>query len=495
MKENNTFFGANGHYSEVNATVGNNGSFKPEGAARSNMDYSIGYSSAALALIELAIESQEVRNSVDYLVYPICFNMRHAVELQLKELWRTLEELSKYREVALNEHRENKIKLDQINRGAVRAFPEVKDSVTHDIGIFWRLICEYAPIIDSRFSDIIELATEIITDIAEIDPTGQTFRYPASTESQIHLVDTPLINIIALKIRFECLIQILDFLDVLVRDIKYEYSWCKKTAHLSRFDIISAAYKMKPFLGQEKAYYKIAKKSIMQDFNISSNEYSKLIMALERDYSINGILSYDNKPKDLNFDDLVYILDIINALSPFRDAIEKSKSITTGFTEYVVGQSFNGEYVEEMMRRREAINNIISDITPEKLAELCALYDLSKEKKYTEIYHDGVKTNLKGINAALGDRSDLFRYINHYLEKTNFLEGIMSSLWSLNMVSIFNDLVSRYDLSQALWYPKLMAGYRHNSLGDYQYYNDKLAEIRERLIKEGKKIQYLRREG
>jgi len=117
MKENNTFFGANGHYSEVNATVGNNGSFKPEGVARSNMDYSIGYSSAALALIELAIESQEVRNSVDYLVYPICFNMRHAVELQLKELWRTLEELSKYREVALNEHRENKIKLDQINRG------------------------------------------------------------------------------------------------------------------------------------------------------------------------------------------------------------------------------------------------------------------------------------------------------------------------------------------------------------------------------------------
>jgi hypothetical protein len=486
MKENNTFFGANGHYSDVNATVGNNGSFKPEGVARSNMDYSIGYSSAALALIDLAITSQELRNNVDYLVYPICFNMRHAVELQLKEFWRALEGLSKYREAALNAYKEVKIKSHQQDRGKVRSFPAVKESVTHDIGIFWGLICEYAPIIDNRFSAIISLATEMIEDIAEIDPTGQTFRYPANTESLVHLVDTPLINIIALKIRFECLIEILDFLDIQIKDIKYEYSWCKITAHLSRFDIISAAYKMKSFLGQESAYYKIAKKSIMQEFNISSNEYSKLISTIENDYSINGVICFDNITKHLDINDLIYILDRLNALNPFKDDIIKSKNITSGFTEYVPGQSFDEGYFEVEKKRRETIYNIIGNIAPEKLAELCALYDLSKEKKYTEIYFEGIKSNLKEITAALSDKTILVRFINHYLEKTNFLEGIMSSLWSLNMTTIFNDLADRYDLSEALWYPKLIAGERHN---------DKLAEVGEKLIKANENIQYLRREN
>ncbi|PWK09869.1 transcriptional regulator [Pantoea ananatis] len=495
MKENNTFFGAHGHYSDVNATVGNNGSFRPEGVARSNMDYSIGYSSAALALIELALKSQELRNSVDYLVYPICFNMRHAVELQLKEFWRALEGLSKYREVALNAYREVKIKSNQLDRGKVRSFPEIKESVTHDIGIFWGLICEYAPIIDNRFSDIISLATEIIEDIAEIDPTGQTFRYPANTESLVHLVDTPLINILALKIRFEALIEILDFLDIQIKDIKYEYSWCKITAHLSRFDIISAAYKMKPFLGQESTYCKLAKKSIMQEFNISSNEYSKLISAIENDYSINGIICFDNTTKHLDVKDLIYILDRLNDLHPFKDDIAKSKNITTGFTKYVPGQTFNEEYYDKMHKRRETICNIIEEITHVKLAELCALYDLSKEKKYTEIYFAGIKSNLKEITAALSDKKILFRMISHYFDKTNFLEGVMSSLWSLNMTKIFFELVRRYDLSEALWYPKLISGERHNSLADYQIYKDKLAEAEDKLIKANKSIQYLRREN
>ena len=57
MTENSTFFGAHGDFASANATVGENGSFAPEGMPRSNMDYSIGYSSAALSLIDLALKS------------------------------------------------------------------------------------------------------------------------------------------------------------------------------------------------------------------------------------------------------------------------------------------------------------------------------------------------------------------------------------------------------------------------------------------------------
>ena len=53
--ENDTFSG--GETTHLNATVGNNGSFAPEGEARSNTDYALGFSSAALELIRAAKES------------------------------------------------------------------------------------------------------------------------------------------------------------------------------------------------------------------------------------------------------------------------------------------------------------------------------------------------------------------------------------------------------------------------------------------------------
>lgn len=66
-KENDTFSG--GLNCQFNATVGHNGSGTAEGEPRSNIDYVNGFSSATLKLIDVAIESQEVYLSLDYLIY------------------------------------------------------------------------------------------------------------------------------------------------------------------------------------------------------------------------------------------------------------------------------------------------------------------------------------------------------------------------------------------------------------------------------------------
>ncbi|MFH5978358.1 hypothetical protein, partial [Clostridium perfringens] len=84
---------------------------------------------------------------------------------------------------------------------------------THDLFIIWSLIEEYAPLIDARFVKFIDLLTPFINDLAEMDSTGQTFRYPASNESQVHLDDTPIINIEILKVRFTNLVEVLKFLE------------------------------------------------------------------------------------------------------------------------------------------------------------------------------------------------------------------------------------------------------------------------------------------
>ena len=192
MHENSTFSG--GVDSHFNATVGNNGSGAPIGEARSNIDYAIGFSSAALEIIEVALTSQKLENCIDYLVYPICFNMRHAVELQLKKVWKDLSTLSVYRTVKLSEHRKKKIKSSPGLRGQLKIFPDLDEASTHDLRTIWNLIEEYAPLIDNRFVKIINLLAPFINDISDIDPTGQTFRYPqvmkAKFISLIHLLST-----------------------------------------------------------------------------------------------------------------------------------------------------------------------------------------------------------------------------------------------------------------------------------------------------------------
>ena len=61
----------------ANACVGNNG-------APSYLDYAKGFSRAANLLIDTVLQDGSVNYYVDELVYPVCFNMRHSVELRLK---------------------------------------------------------------------------------------------------------------------------------------------------------------------------------------------------------------------------------------------------------------------------------------------------------------------------------------------------------------------------------------------------------------------------
>jgi hypothetical protein len=492
MKENSTFFGAHGTFGNVNATVGENGSFAPEGVPRSNMDYSIGYSSAALSLIDLALESDDISNSVDYLVYPICFNMRHAVELQLKEFWRSLEKLSQYRKVALEEHRICKIKADPSLKKRLQAFPDVKESTTHDIGIFWDLINEYAPIIDRRFLDVILLMSGIMSDIAEIDPTGQTFRYPSDTISKVHLVDTPLINIYALKVRFTYLRRVMYFLDDLIRGITYEYSWCSITAHLSYFDMISVAYDLQPFFGGEEPYYKLAKNKITKKYKISSNEYSKLMKLIDCNYCINSIVKKDNKPVYLNINDLFVLFDALDELSPFEEYIEKTKQVRNNYAEFFPKLLFDDGYFDEIRRKRSVINRFLDAVDSKKLAEICSLYDYYKETKFFEIYKNILDEKSSYYDKIHGDKNELYKEMKYYFDKTNFFEGVLSGLWSLNMKSIFHAIIYKYKLSEVYWCKKLISGELHNSLSFYEEYNAKMGKLDEEYTKSEKIINLLR---
>lgn len=491
MHGNSTF--AVGVDSNFNATVGDNGSGVPIGEARSNIDYAIGFSSAALAAIDVALTSRELINCVDYLVYPICFNMRHAVELQLKKVWKDLSTLSEYRKVRLKEYRVQKIKDFPALQGKLKPFPDLDEASTHDLRTIWRLVEEYAPLLDNRFAKLIDLLAPFINDIADIDPTGQTFRYPESTESQVHLVDTSIISIKVLKVRFTNLVEILKVVEETSKEMIYEYSWSNITNNLSHFDVIKATYHMATFLGADKHYYKAAKDSTQKEFKISSKEYSELIKISAKDKTINHILNIDNQPEYLDSDSLVTFFDILDKVYPMADYVEVYNTPPTGLT-FDFSCAFGEGAIKEMIAKKRAIEELSEKLTLYQIAEIYALYEFHRQSCYVGIFDSELNQNIDELNIyrTCPNNTETHDFIKHFFEKTNLIEYILSSMWVFNMKELVKDITAKYNLTNVPWYDKLLNGRIRDGLSEYNWLESEIAKLQVLTDKSNQAIRVLR---
>lgn len=206
MGLNNTFCGAEPTW--ANACVGNNGN-------PSYWTYAKGFSQAANLMIKAVISDRARHLSVDEYIYPVCFNMRHSVELCLKG---TIAHIQKIAQM----------------RGASLAFDLAG---SHDINSIWNFIKAESSKLDERYLAIINEIDSVIKDLGEVDPTGQTFRYPVSSESKKHLTEVSVINFINLYKAFKALEAQLDILHHLGEYLIDEYGLRTITKNLSRFQI------------------------------------------------------------------------------------------------------------------------------------------------------------------------------------------------------------------------------------------------------------------
>jgi hypothetical protein len=84
-QKNQTFRGAEPSW--ANACVGENGD-------PSYVEYARGFSKAANILIRAVLKDRSIHLTTDEFVYPICFNMRHSIELRLKGAIEALQKLA-----------------------------------------------------------------------------------------------------------------------------------------------------------------------------------------------------------------------------------------------------------------------------------------------------------------------------------------------------------------------------------------------------------------
>lgn len=417
MSSNKTFIG--GYPTWANACVGNNGN-------PSYVDYAQGFSASANVLLDELIKDNCQKYSVDSFIYPICFNMRHSVELRLKGCVSTLQALVAIKGESLQFDFES----------------------SHDLGNIWSFIKDKFPSFDDRFTKYITNLDTYIQDIAKIDPTGQTFRYAKDNESKKHLTEISIINICILKSRFSALEKVLDELNYFNMFILEEYSLGTFTKSLSRAKIFAIASELPPRKIWGEDSFDIVKAGLIAKYSISSNELSKSIKLIERNYETARIISSPTSLKGINLKDL-YVF--FNEWLRLHDISLLQKEVTDSFGICYPDKAMFGRMIEYTKLRDQASSNLSATLDPKSLAGLIALHyfgmNIKFSEEYLQIYNIHLKESLVNYEQ---DKTRFRASLAHLLEKTNAFEYIINSLYFLGHEALAEQILRKYNLHDSL---------------------------------------------
>ena len=420
-KNNSTFRGAEPTW--ANACVGDNG--EP-----GYIEYSKGFSQAAYLLIDIVLDNKGIEYPVDDLVYPVCFNMRHSVELRLKGAIEVLQQIAKI-------------------KGSGLIF---NLSGSHDIKNIWTVFKTESEKIDSRYVAINKKIEPTILDIAEVDATGQTFRYPVNKESKKHLTDIALINFVVLKKKFNVLEEGLDILQRLNIYLHEEYSHGTFTKNLSRLEL----FKLSEILPQKNSWSDIdfnkVKNQIKEAYKLSSNDLSKAINIIKDHFEMAPNIGESPRLLGVLENQIIIFFDEWIKL---HERVKQRSSRHISFKPNDMELLF-----DEMAKNSEIIADswdVISvSLTAEFLAGLKALFYFARYKDFSETYVHLYNNFIKeDILAFAGQENDLKISFMHLFNKTNAIENVLISLYFLNKNSFADQMVERYSLNKSFtWLEK-----------------------------------------
>lgn len=390
-------------------------------------EYAKGFSQAANTLIDTVLQGQGLEHSVDELVYPVCFNMRHSVELRLKAAILDL-------------------LLIQTCRGKTLNSDFVQ---SHDIGRIWSFFVEQSQVIDDRYKHIIELLDEKIRDFAEVDATGQTFRYPLNTESQRHLVNVANISFVVLKNSFIYLEDKLDDLYHLSKYLCDEYSLGSFTKKLSRKNIFEVASLLPPKSEWHDELFDVTKKNIKKRFGIGSKDLSDCIMIIEAHFELAPQIEMSVPLLGVTASDIhdFFVHWVRLHGLPACPSLTESELIELGVG--VTLQTIENDY--------EIINEIwmafYPSLTSVKLAGLSALFYFANDLRFSETYRDTFEDELQDAKLAFDDSGySINSKFLHIIYKTNAIKNILLSLYFLKKFEIAERLVEDFDLDNIFFW-------------------------------------------
>ena len=404
---NKTFLGSDPTW--ANACVGNNGFVN-------YLTYAEGFSKAANLILDDLLKNKG--KNVDLFIYPVCFNMRHSIELRLKG---SIEEINKLAAI-------KKEKLPSFNL-----------SSSHDIGNIWSYFRKNSEFLDLRFKQLNNLLDQTIIDIAEIDPTGQTFRYPSDKEDRKHLTEQRIISCVVLKNKFKVLEKNLNNLKYLNELLIEEYKLGTFTKKFSRAQIFNFSLTLPP---AERWKSDLNKDEICTQYSLTNNDLSKILNIIKSNYEMCPLINLKKSLIILPDELLLELCSIwANEIYPeFRELYLGNLSDES----YNLGdaESF-AQYRNFIINKNKVYKELEPKLTADLIADLYSLFYFSRDnKKYSEEYISDFKYYQKDLK---GEKS-LLDIFDHIFSKSDFLENIIQSLFFLHQLELAEKIVEKNDL-------------------------------------------------
>lgn len=402
-----------GEPSWANACVGKNG--QP-----GYFEYSKGYSRAANILL-IAVSKSKDSELCDELIYPICFNMRHSVELRFKYILTIVDVLSRMT---------GKVDLHGLNLNKI-----------HAIETLWLKLDSLLTKFDCRFEDVLRSLENSVLELAKMDPNGQVFRYPYGQDREKHLADAGgVINLIRLGWCFERLEYFLDELYRILNFVHEEYSLGTYTSKFSRSEIYNISRELPEYSVWGEPSFKDVKERLQVKYGTSNKKLSSAFDIIKKHYQFSGFIGLDVKLLGLNEQLLMSLIDAF---------IEESPQVKTPIShrkgEIISSSDISFDFEAVSLRRSRLRKLCELNSTPEVVSGVCALFYLQRDGDYSEYYVSRYNDELKYLNRC--EHSILVDEIFHVMSKSNFLDGVLMSLYILNKIDLISKIIEKFDLS------------------------------------------------
>lgn len=374
-----------------------------------------GFLLAAEILVDQVLAKPELYYETDLLIYPISYQVRHAVELCLKF---GIEQLLVIAEIK------------DINCQIVSVWG-------HDLKKLWETFRNESEKIDHRYTKINEVIHSIVSDIHKKDPTGEAFRYFKDEEGKM-LLEGGSFSFSQLKNVISTLKESFEKLNGLHLFLIEEYKTQTFTPELSRYQLFKLAF----FL-REKGFMNTTDRKnscihARKYFKIGGNKLNKALDKIKTHYELSAILG---QSVSLDTIDAKLLIIIFNYWVKARE-IDEPSFIDLSDCEHIAA-SFEAHNQKEVIKTElwEINSQRFSD---EVVACLCALFYLLDGSnyyfsEYYEMDYDYFLTNLK--KEQKNSKEQFF----HIYSKTNFVERIVQSLYYLKQTIILEELIDYYN--------------------------------------------------
>ena len=409
---NKTFLGSEPTW--ANACVGENG-------APGIIDYASGFATAANTLLDSVIATQGIELTVDTLVYPVCFTMRHAIELFLKSAAEDLIRIGEMRDVT---------------------FPQFSHKESHDLGVIWRYVKDHALTTDERLAELIGGLDEYVLDVAAMDSSGQVFRYPFDLENKKHLSEIGIINLLVLKVRFNEVERLLLALSRMTEKLLKEYRWGTFTKKLSRHQLRQLAMELPPRSAWQEASFDDVKETLMAKYKLSSNDFSKALKLIQRRHEMAACIGIQVPIPGFTLEVLQRFFDHWCKVNELKHVIEPPPP-------RVVGSGELHDALRDQATRQLSAKALASEISFEEFAAIQALFEFEGEAPVSEAFDRVLSIYQERIDHHKADPDEYQRVLSRMMGKMRAFERIIYSLDMLGQAEALEVILARYGLEAA----------------------------------------------